>query len=146
MIKKLLLIFLTFSSTIILGQTIDFYQLTATWYCYKASQGTIDMTETYRDHYSTFNSDLTYTEERRYYFNIYTCTYKLDKKTKTISFQGGVSTTKYPNAKVPMKDLIQKFGKESEIIVSLDKGNLVILLKKGGELQADTKLFYRRDK
>ncbi|MES2679277.1 MAG: hypothetical protein V4635_05300 [Bacteroidota bacterium] len=137
---------LTFCWTIFSGQTIDFNQLTGTWYCYKATQGATDMTEIYRDHYSTFNPDLTYIEERRYYYNTYTCTYKLDKKTKTIAFQGGVSTTKYPNARVPMQDLVQYFGIQNEIIVSLDKDNLVVLLKKGGELQGDTKLFYRRGK
>ena len=125
---------------------IDLNQLTGTWYCYKATQGTTDMTEMYKDHYSTFQADLKYIEERRYYFNTYSCTYIIDKKTKTISFKGGISTTKYPNAKVPMKDLVQSFGKQKEIIVTLDKDNLVILLKKAGELQGDTKLFYRRDK
>ena len=104
------------------------------------------MTEMYKDHYSTFQADLKYIEERRYYFNTYSCTYSIDKKTKTISFKGGISTTKYPNAKVTMKDLVQSFGKQNEVIVTLDKDNLVILLKKGGELKGDTKLFYRRDK
>jgi len=146
MTKRLLILFLVFCSTITFGQTIDLNQLTGTWYCYKASQGTTDMTETYKDHYSTFNKDLTYIEERRYYYNTYTCTYTVDKKSNTISFNGGKSVTKYPKAKVPMKDLVQYYGQQDEIIVLLDKENLIILLKKGGELQGDTKLFYRRDK
>jgi hypothetical protein len=104
------------------------------------------MTESYKDHYSTFKTDSSYIEERRYYYNTYTCSYKLDKKTKTISFKGGVSVTKFPKAKIPMNDQVDKLGKENEYILSLDKNNLILLLKKGGELQGDTKLFYRRDK
>ena len=104
------------------------------------------MTESYKDHYAIFKADLSYIEERRYYFNTYSGIYSLNKKNNTISFKGMVERTKYPDAKTPMKDLVQSYGKENEYVVSLDKDNLVILLKKGGELQGDTKLFYRRNK
>jgi hypothetical protein len=144
--KKIHILLLSLCSTIVFGQAIDFNQLNGTWYCYKATQGTTDMTDMYKDHYATFKADFKYIEERRYYYNTYSGIYKLDKTSKQISFKNMVSVTKFPKAKVPMKDQIDKYGKESEFIFSLDKDNLVILLKKGGELQGDTKLFYRRDK
>lgn len=130
------------------SQTTDLSQLTGTWLCYKATQGKTDMTETYKDHYATFKPDSTYIEERRYYYNTTTGVYHLDKKTKTLSFRKLVNTTKYPDAKVKMDDLVMDITQQNEIITSLDKDNLVILLRgtPNTELQVDTYLYYKRQK
>ena len=130
------------------SQTIDLSQLTGTWLCYKAKQGKIDMTEMYKDHYATFKPDSTYIEERRYYYNTTKGIYHLDKKTQTLSFRKLVNTTKYPDAKVKMDDLVMDITQQNEIITSLDKDNLVILLKgtPNTELSVDTYLHYKRQK
>lgn len=130
------------------SQTIDLNELPGTWLCYKATQRKVDMTEYYKDHYATFKSDSTYIEERQYYFNTTKGVYHLDKKTKTLSFKKLVNTTKYPNAKVKMDDLMIDITQQNEIITSLDKDNLVILLKgtPNTELPVDTYLYYKRQK
>lgn len=146
--KYSLTFFLTILALTSFSQTIDLKQLTGTWLCYKATQGKTDVTESYRDHYATFKPDSTYIEERRYYYNTTKGVYHLDKKSKTLSFRKLVNTTKYPDAKVKMDDLVMNITQQNEIITSLDKDNLVILLKgtPNTELQVDTYLYYKRKK
>lgn len=130
------------------SQTIDLSRLKGRWLCYKATQGRTDLTETYKDHYATFKPDSTYIEERRYYYNTTKGVYHLDKKTKKISFSELVNTTKYPDAKVKMDDLTVNITKQNEIITSLDKDDLIILLigSPNTELQVGTYLYYKRQK
>lgn len=128
------------------SQTIDLSQLTGTWLCYKGTQGNTDMSGTYKGHFATFKPDSTYIEERRYSYNTTKGVYHFDKNTNTLSFSNLVNTTKYPDAKVKMDDLVMSITQHSEIITSLDKDNLVILLKgtPDTELQVDTYLYYKR--
>ncbi|OFX19335.1 MAG: hypothetical protein A2033_13685 [Bacteroidetes bacterium GWA2_31_9] len=144
--------FLTFLFIIIaltsFSQTINFNLLTGTWICYKATQeNKTDVTEDYKNCYKTFKQDLTYIEEMREVNTTTKGTYVLDKKNKKISFKNLITTTKYPDAKVKMDDLVFKDEwHQDQIIVSLDKDTLVILLKKqsDSEIVSDTKVFYRR--
>lgn len=146
--KSILTYLITLLSFTSFSQTVDLTKLTGTWLCYKATQGKIDETESYRDHYATFGTDSTYIEERRYYYNTTKGIYHIDKRTKTLSFKKLVNTTKFPNAKVKMDDLIISDAKQNEIITSLDNDKLVILLKgtPNTELQVDTYLYYKRQK
>lgn len=132
----------------VFSQKINFDLLAGTWLCYKATQGSKDVTESYKEHYAMFKSDSTYIEERRYNFNTIKGKYHLDKKNKIISYENMISTTKYPNAKTKMNDLIMSVNLDNEIIVSLDNENLIILLKgsQNKELNKDTKIYYKRQK
>lgn len=74
--------------------------------------------------------------------------YSLDKKNKKLVFRNLINTTKYSDEKTKVDDLVMNINIQDEIIVSLDKENLVIFFKKipNTELQADTKLYYKRQK
>lgn len=146
--KYLITLFLALFSFACFSQTVDLKQLTGTWLCYKATQGKKDITESYKDHYATFKSDSTYIEERRYYYNTTKGVYHLDKTNKTLSFGKLINTTRYLDAKVKMDDLVLDITQPNKIITSLDKDNLVVLLKgkSNSELIEDTYLYYTREK
>ena len=148
------------------SQIADINLLQGSWICYKAELGKTDMTAVFKDTYATFNSDFTYIEEKKYEF-YYPCsgttkqtntiegTYAFDQTDKKLKFKNIINTTKYLNSKVKLDNFEYKDYMLDEIIVLLDKDNLVAFLgtEKIPELRTDskesyggTKVYYKRQK
>lgn len=146
--KYTLTFLLGFIALTIYAQTIDLNLLPGTWLCYKATQSDKkDVTEYYKGCNSTFKTDSTYLEEMGPNSTTKGA-YILNKKNKTLTFKNLILTTKYPDGKVKINDLVMPIELQEKIIILLDKDNLVILLKKNpnSELQADTRVYYKRQK
>jgi hypothetical protein len=143
--KYRITLLLSFTLTSAFSQSIDFSLLYGKWICYKATMDTTNVTDTYKGIIVTFNKDLTYIEDF-YPNNSTTGKYNLNIKTNQIILSNLVNRTKYPDAKFKVEDLVFKLPTETEIIISLDKNFLVVLLKgkPNTERINDIKLYYKR--
>ena len=84
--KYTLTLLLSFAALTTFSQIIDYSLLPGTWSCYKTSEATRDLTESYKNHYATFKTDSSYIEERRYYTGIISSFFVAREKIKRLLF------------------------------------------------------------
>ncbi|MCK6650504.1 MAG: hypothetical protein L6Q66_12675, partial [Bacteroidia bacterium] len=79
---------------------------------------------------------------------VITCIYSIDKTTLLISYKEMLQTTKYPDAKVPLKDLVQQGFKTPLKITKLTETEMILLDKENelSEGPGDYYFYFKRIK
>jgi hypothetical protein len=158
--KAIKIIFLTIillTSNLLFGQvinkTIDLTKLTGKWECVKVTRTiknkTEDISKDYKPNYITYLINSKFADEYPASNTTINGNYKVDKKTMVISYNGMTQTTKYPNSKVPMNDLVQDGFKEGPLkIIKLTETELTVFYKKSelSEGPGDDTFYFKKIK
>jgi len=112
---------------------INWSELTGKWECEKViwivGKDTTDVSAQYLPHTTEFKADLKFQDDYLAGNTSVEGIYNIDKSTNTIYFTAAVQSTKYPDAKVPVPDLVFNTGKQELVVKTLTSKNLTLIQK-----------------
>lgn len=127
--------FLTTNQTVgqVSAKSVDFTKLVGKWECIKATRTikgkTEDISKDYKPNFISYFADTKFTDEYPAGNTTISGNYSINKTTMLITYKEMTQTTKYPDAKVPMKDLIQQGFKVPLKIIKLTETEMTLLDK-----------------
>ncbi len=126
------------TSYIMFGQvnsnSIDLKKLIGKWECVKVTRTiknkTEDISKEYKPNYISYLADSKFIDEYPPGNTVINGDYSIDKASMLINYKSMVQTTKYPNAKVPMNDLVSVGFKEGPLkIIKLTETEMTLFYK-----------------
>lgn len=155
-LKIIFLSIILLTTNEILGQvrtkSIDLTKLVGKWECIKATRTikskTEEVSKDYKPNFITYFADLKFTDDYPAGNTVITGIYSIDKTTLLISYKEMLQTTKYPDAKVPLKDLVQQGFKTPLKITKLTETEMILLDKENelSEGPGDYYFYFKRIK
>ncbi len=88
-----------------------------------------DVSSQYNPHFTEFMTNSKFRDDYLAGNTSIEGVYYIDKSTNTINFTQAVQCTKYPDAKVPMLDIVFKTGKQELVVKTLNSKSLILIQK-----------------
>ena len=118
---------------IAISPPINWSELMGKWECEKViwivGKDTTDVSAQYLPHTTEFKADFKFQDDYLAGNTSVEGIYNIDKSTNTIYFTAAVQSTRYPDAKVPVPDLVFNTGKQELVVKTLTSKNLTLIQK-----------------